>query len=64
VPDLAHRVQEELEAEKVDCVSAVQELLSRACGAIAKDGAFDAAAKAAYTAMFLSQLAAPVIATI
>jgi hypothetical protein len=44
------------EAAKADGVSAVQELIARTCGAIAKDGSFDDAAKASYLKLFSSQL--------
>jgi hypothetical protein len=47
-----------------ETTSAVQELLARACGIIAKDGAFDDAAKAAYLKLFNSEIAAPVIQAI
>jgi hypothetical protein len=52
------------EAAKADGISAVQELIARACGAIAKDGSFDDAAKASYLKLFSSQLQAPVILAI
>jgi hypothetical protein len=52
------------EAAKADGVAAVQELIARACGAIAKEGAFDDAAKASYLRLFSSQLSAPVIGAI
>jgi hypothetical protein len=48
----------------LETTSAVQELLARACGIIAKDGAFDDAAKAAYLKLFSSEIAAPVIQAI
>jgi hypothetical protein len=52
------------EAAKADGISAIQELIARACGAIAKDGSFDDAAKASYLKLFSSQLPAPVILAI
>jgi hypothetical protein len=52
------------EATKAEGVAAVQELIARACGAVAKEGSFDDAAKASYLRLFSTQLPAPVILAI
>jgi hypothetical protein len=52
------------EATKAEGVATVQELIARACGAVAKEGSFNDATKASYLQLFSTQVPAPVILAI